>query len=386
MEKLKVWIITYNYGSVKAGPVIRFTRYMPLFEKEGCTVKFVTINRDDPPSPEAIFLPNTDRVTFLFNAAEKALTDKPDVMVFLSTNYKITPQLVKLKKAGINCIYVNTMKLSLSVDETGKPRGWLKSTVLKFLSKRMYKTFDHIVNSTSTLQNEFLELGLEKEKLNIIYNGVNTDTFAPITPSEKLSLRAKLDLPDNDFLFLFVGLMVQRKGVLELVKSWIEYKEQHQGKGSLVLIGDEMEGIAENSQEWLKEWHQIKPILKDPENKYQIIYGPFVSNIHEYYKAVDAFVFLSYLEGMPNVLLESMSTGLPVLCAKFEGISDDYGNNNEEIVLLENRQPQTLIPIYKKLVEDNSWTTKISDNARNHALVNFSLSESIKAYVSLFRK
>jgi glycosyltransferase involved in cell wall biosynthesis len=385
--KTKVWIITYNYGSVKAGPVIRFSRYGPHFEKKDCNVTFVTIDRGEPAEPDqkALFLPKTDSHTFLVEACKKALVEQPEVLVFLSANYKLIPHLRKLGLKGIKTIYINTMKLSFALNSKKRKRDPLKVFALKVLSLFLYRSFTYIVNSTKALEETFLKLGIPKNKLKIIYNGVDTNKFCTVSDVKKRQIRQNLNIPQNGFCFLFIGLMVQRKGVLELVEAWIKYKEKNKDDTALVLVGDEMEDIAENDNSWLIKWHQIKEIVKDKNNPYNIVYAPFVANVQDYYKAADAFVFLSYLEGMPNVLLESMSSGLPVICAKFDGLSNDYGDDNKEIILIEDRRPETLFNKFKTLSENKTFVGEIGFNARKHALNNFSLEVSIQSYINLFR-
>lgn len=379
----KVWIVTYNYGSVKAGPVIRFSRYLPHFKNEGLDPVFVTIDRKEKcdPNDTTIYLPYQEYDQFSMSVCKQALIDKPDAVIFLSAFYKMTGLINKIKKEGIPCIYVNTMKLSLDFRENGEKRGVLNKWVLTFLSKRLYNSFSTIVNSTKTLEQEFINLGIPQKNLKIIYNGVDTKKFAPVDSNEKGIIKTQLGLPDT-FCFLFVGLLVQRKGVLELVEAWMAYKETTQTNAVLVLVGDEMENIPENSADWLSRWQPLMSMIKDPNNKYDIIYTPFVKNVGQYYKAVDSFIFLSFLEGMPNVLLESMSTGLPVVSTKFVGYSNDYGREGEDIIITENREADYLAKLFGQ-IEENKVYQDVGSNARKHAQSHFSIEKSIKSYIDI---
>jgi glycosyltransferase involved in cell wall biosynthesis len=391
MNQSKVWIITYNFGAIKAGPVLRFMKYAPHFEKLGIETVFVTVDRGQTSingnenEPKVIYIKCNNSIELTKLAIEKAINEKvkPTTLLFLSIDHQSYFSLLKAKINGIKLLYVSTMQFSLKFKEYGKPRNLFVQLVLFLLLNRTFNLFNFIVCSTNLLKEDFRKLIVNGNKLKVIYNGVDTQKFKPITTDEKLQLRQKYSLPEKKFIVLFVGLFVERKGVdylLNLFKEF-KYKTNISNMPLLLMVGDEMLDITENSQSFKTNWPKLK---KESTKNGFVRFHSFSNNIHEYYKMVDMFIFPSKLEGMPNVLLESMSSGLTVLVNKFEGFSDDYGISKREYEIISCEMAKD-IKLFEHYLNNRDASDELGKNARIHALKNFDFDKSIDAYVSLIK-
>jgi glycosyltransferase involved in cell wall biosynthesis len=92
---------------------------------------------------------------------------------------------------------------------------------------------------------------------------------------------------------------------------------------------------------------------------------------------------LSKKEGMPNVVLEAMSAGLPMIVSEFEGFSDDYGMNGEHYLLVE-RKPESIANTLQSLVRDESLYKAIKQNALERISNHFLVEKSIEQYIQMF--
>ena len=68
--------------------------------------------------------------------------------------------------------------------------------------------------------------------------------------------------------------------------------------------------------------HKLKKLIKRRSLEHDIILLGFQKNPYKFLAKSDIFVLSSLYEGFPNVLLEAMSCGLPVICRDLEGISN----------------------------------------------------------------
>jgi glycosyltransferase involved in cell wall biosynthesis len=386
MEYTNVWIVTYNFGSVKAGPVLRFLRYAPYFHQNGVKITFITKDRGEKDTISSDFnveyleCKNVVELTKLAILKAKSVSNQPKAILFLSVEYANFFDFFAAKNLGIKLVYVSTMQFNLRKKEFGSDRSILAQIVLFILMHFTLNLFDEIICSTNFLLEDFKKLLIRKKKLRIIYNGVDTEKFKPINESEKNILRVELGLPINIPIVLFVGLFVERKGVDYLINLF-QNSEFLKSNAKLLLVGDEMLNINENSLAFKKSWPSIRE--KGLEDDFLIIH-PFNSSIQNYFKVADIFVFPSKLEGMPNVLLEAMASGICVLLNKFDGFSDDYGQSGFEYDTLIYDMDND-INLIKKYLNDDNLRNKLGLNATIHAKENFAINKSINSYLRLFK-
>ncbi|MFC2150659.1 glycosyltransferase family 4 protein, partial [Calditrichota bacterium] len=314
---------------------------------------------------------------FLHSAISYALTveEKPDVILFVSLDLSLISEMKKLRRAGIATLYVSTM--ARGEDSTRS----LKSILSKYLQLKLYSQVDRIVCSTSELKRDMATLGLSESQMLVIYNGVALERFKPLESSSEINaLRKKLSIPLDEPVATYIGLMVDRKAVIELVEGWKLYK-QNGGKGYLLLVGDEKRDIPDTA-EFYQKWDQIIANL-EPEHK--VLRKPPSTKIEDYYRASDLFVFMSRLEGMPNVIPESMACGLPVLTAKFIGFSEDFGVEGRDLVTTE-RTPEALAEKLTELLSNSFRLKELAKNGRLWVEEHQSVEKSLDKYVALFHE
>lgn len=382
-----IWVLTYNYGSVKAGPVIRFMRYAPHFASRKVRLVFVTKLREgeqrymrNEKGIESIHLECNSSVNFTKKALYAALhsKQKPDGLIIFAMRYKNFFHFRNVAKNGIPMIYVSTMQLEL--DSTGI-LGSIRNFFLKKILKHLYSTASKIVTSTKQLQSSYKKLGLSSDKIITINNGVDVEKFSPVAEEKKMALRKQLNLPSKEIIFLYVGLFIDRKGVDELVRTFSKLQPK-KNKVKLLMVGHEMEHLLENSESFNHDWPKIKQAGLE---EGWLICHPFSDAIHEYFQAADVFCFMSKLEGMPNVILEAMASGNALITKKFKGFGEDYGKAGDQFLLLGSNEKEN-ITTFKNLIENLKLRHHLQINAREWAVNSFKITESIKKYVQLFQK
>ncbi|MCK4820291.1 glycosyltransferase family 4 protein, partial [bacterium] len=83
----------------------------------------------------------------------------------------------------------------------------------------------------------------------------------------------------------------------------------------------------------------------------------------EIYQDADIFVFPSYHEGLPAVVLEAMSCGLPVIATDVRG-NRDLISAGENGILVPPRSPGKIAEAITTLIEDEKLKEKLGKNAR----------------------
>jgi len=152
------------------------------------------------------------------------------------------------------------------------------------------------------------QLRLEPSKCVTIPNGVDVDAFANAPP-----LRwSELGWPDDSQVALYVGRFHPQKG-LESIQAEVERLLAKPWR-KLVLVGD---GPLRES---LRQWAESMP-------GDQIRILPWRADVAPLMRAARMLLLPSHYEGMPNVVLEAMAAGLPVVFSLVEGSEELLGTN-----------------------------------------------------------
>lgn len=164
--------------------------------------------------------------------------------------------------------------------------------------------------ANGTLTKEYLiSQGVKAE--NIFTGGMCADSDGlriateSLNKEEKQSLRSKLNLSDKGLTFIFVGQMIPRKGVEQLLSAWSKHSIIYRDD-KIILIGDGF---------------QLPGFKKKYENVDSIIFTSKIdySEIYKYYAISDVFIIPTLEDNWSLVVPEAMACGLPIACSIYNG-------------------------------------------------------------------
>ena len=185
----------------------------------------------------------------------------------------------------------------------------------------------------------------------------NPDNLMPNTRYEQ---RSKFGIKDTDFVIGFCGRFTHDKGIDELIPAFQEL-ENHVGDGvKLVMVGkkDIRDAINKETERMIDE---------NP----NIICTGYVnhSEIQNVYSIFDLFVLPTYREGLPYVLLENQSMGVPILTTSITGSRDAIveGQTGEYVDIDIN----DIVTKISKLYYDSEYRMRLGKQARHWICENF---------------
>lgn len=142
--------------------------------------------------------------------------------------------------------------------------------------------------------------GLPREKIRVIHNGVNTERFQPASTEERANIRKELGILDRDLAIISVASLKP----LKRIDALLRVAARLSGTGVPVRVIVAGDGSERASLEALAKELGISEKVSFLGNR---------DDVHRLLKASDVFVLASRTEAFPNVVLEAMATGLPVV-------------------------------------------------------------------------
>lgn len=221
---------------------------------------------------------------------------------------------------------------------------------------RNIKKATHIITGSNFTKSEIVEiLGFDEGKISVIYHGYDDKVFYPKDDTQKVAVKAKLNLT-KEFI-LFAGSIEPRKNLATLIKAYNLLPSDLQAKFDLVIVG---------AKGW--ENSQIHELINQNEN---IKFAGFVADeeLAALYSSASVFVYPSIYEGFGIPPLEAMACGCAVALSDIEVFREIYGEDavyfdslNEadlkeklEILLTDEKMREDFARIGLRRCKDFSW-------------------------------
>lgn len=180
---------------------------------------------------------------------------------------------------------------------------------------------DRVIAVAEALRRGAIALGAPANKTVTISNGVDLQTFYPVPKAEA---RARLSLPPERQIVLSVGRIVENKGYHLIVEALQQLRATGHEMPYFVIVG----GAADEALYPAK----LKATIAQfgMQNDVLLAGAQLNDTLRDWYSAADVYCLASETEGWPNVLLESLACGTPVVATNTWGTpeiicSDEYG-------------------------------------------------------------
>lgn len=182
--------------------------------------------------------------------------------------------------------------------------------------------------------------------------GVDYNNFKPIGTTEKQELRKKYEIADDTVVILNVGTASVRKGWLDLFDALGEVKKQN---SNFLLIA-----VIAGSQD---VDYDIEAESRGLNGNILILRDQPPAALSKLYNTADIFCLPSHAEGMANVVIEGMSSGLAVITTTVGGHPEiiETGVNG---ILVPPQQSALLASELLKLLNDKSMRERMGAAAR----------------------
>lgn len=236
---------------------------------------------------------STNKVRKVLNVIKRIVALKN-----LKKKYNITHSISFLTVPNfVNCVSKYRDKIIISIrNEMSKVE---KDEISTYMNKIAGKKADIIVPvSKYILEDEKKNYNLDENKMEVIYNFCNPEKEEELS---KEGIDKKWDtIFENKHVIINVGRLEEQKGQIHLIRAFSSIADKLPNT-VLVIVG-------EGTKRKLLENEINKLNLKD-----KVYLIGYEDNPIKYIKKSKIFVLSSLYEGMPNVVLEAMAAGIPVI-------------------------------------------------------------------------
>lgn len=209
------------------------------------------------------------------------------------------------------------------------------------------------------------------DKTLCVYGVVDLDRYSTISDSS--GVRDKLQLPRDKKIVCYVGYFWIRKGLLELIRAF-EITLAHVPDALLLLCG---QGEAEE---------ELRSAAVASQAVHEIRFGGAIDpdEVHEYLQASDLFVLPSHSEGMPNVVMEAMACGKPVVCTAVGGLPAAVGEC-EGVWLVPPKDPDRLAAALIEALSVHNARNDLGKHVRARAEQDFGVAPNATKILDFLR-
>ena len=166
----------------------------------------------------------------------------------------------------------------------------------------------HVVAVSQALADRLAELGVDEARTTVLYNGVDPVRFHPVP---RVEARRALGFDDDEQVILYVGNILASKGCMDLLDAFGRLRERLP-RLTLVYVGAGplARALAERAA------------AMGATDRVRFAGRLAHEQIVQWFGAADVFCLPSHAEGVPNVVLESMACGTPVVSTLVGGIPE----------------------------------------------------------------
>lgn len=230
--------------------------------------------------------------------------------------------------------------------------GWKK------LLLRSIKQADRHIVLSQQLREELIESGIPDKTILYRPNGVDTQIFKPSYPVEVLK-------SGETFRFLFVGRLSKQKGLGYLFRALSNLEDKN---WRLDIYGY---GPLEE---------ELKQLSRTLFIESKVLFHGVSSDMPAVYQNADLLLLPSLYEGMPNVVLEAMASGLPVIATDIGGTRELMADWASEWLVSSANVP-ALTAMLAKALREKEHIKMLGQTAREVAISRYDYRQLTRQYI-----
>ena len=247
----------------------------------------------------------------------------------------------------------------------------LKMQFYNQLNRWSLPSADLVIAVCGEFAKQLTASGVPKSRIRVSHNSVKPPRI--ISSDEKLSLRERFGIAGDEKVLLAVGRLSREKGHADLIESVaLLCTAEPDLKFKLLIVGEGPEQA------------NLTRAVTERNLASQVVFVGHVTDVAPFYAIADVLALPSHSEGSPNVLLEAMAAGLPVIATSVGGVPE-IATSEVNALLVPARDPSAFAEALQRALTEFELARTLKSNAIARA-GEFSPESHAKSLIKIYQE
>jgi glycosyltransferase involved in cell wall biosynthesis len=218
---------------------------------------------------------------------------------------------------------------------------------------------DQVIAVCGPFRDQLTAMGVPRSRIRVLHNSASAADSVPDALVEEI--RRRFGLPrEGPKLLVTIGRLSFEKGHADLLHALRQLRDTRpELLWKLVMVGS---GPEENN---------LRELARKIGLQSHIVFTSHQTNVLPFYGLADAMILPSHTEGSPHVVLEAMSTGVPIVATSVGGVPEIL-TDGESALLVPARDADAMSSAIAKLLDSPDIARAMVAKARETLVCNFS--------------
>jgi len=249
---------------------------------------------------------------------------------------------------------------SARVAERSRPRR-------RSLECRTHWLVDVLVCVSTGVRDYYAAGGFPREKIVVVPNGVDAARFA----GRDRSFKERLGIGAATPLITTIGRLHEQKGMGYFLRAAASLHHSRPECHFLV--------VGSGPQE-----EELRALARQLHLDEHVTFLGRCDDVAPVLRATDVFVLASLWEGMPNVVLEALAAGVPVVATRVEGVTEIIEDGRTGVLVMPRDVP-ALVTAVARLLDEPERAARLAEAGREHVATHFTLEAMVARHEELYR-
>jgi glycosyltransferase involved in cell wall biosynthesis len=297
----------------------------------------------------------------IFALRELVQRHAPDVIL---THHVKSHFLIKLSRLSQQCHWVAFHHGYTTTDR--------KTRAYNYLDRWSLPSADRVITVCQSFAKDLADAGVPAERISVQHNSIRPQP--PASPWEVKELKTRFGIAEDERVILAVGRLSQEKGHLDLISAFGGLRNAHPDLNArLVIVGDG------------PERGRLEAAVSALGLSERVIFTGHTNNVRVFYAAADLLALPSHSEGSPNVLLEAMAAGVPIVATTVGGVPEMV-EDTKSALLVSAGDPPAMATAMAYLLTDKELARRLAANASALVSERHTPESYVNSLLAIYRK